>query len=177
MEAKGSALKLLVLLPAIQATSLMAQSKGSNEADFRLTLSVTAETANAHPAVLQMIVKLTNISHHMIYESTCAAFGALYQVVATRDGEPIPEAESDRKHREEMQHAESIGLVCDGSNPGRRLKPGESYDDPELVNVRLPGMYRVYVERLSFKRNPSDPSKSTSTIVKSNLITYISADP
>jgi hypothetical protein len=124
-----------------------------------------------------LVVKLTNTTHHMMWESTCAAFGALYHVVVMRNGEFAPEDEPTRKHRQEMEYAEAKGLICDGSNPGRRLKPGESYDDDERVDVRQPGTYEIYVERKSFLREPSDLSRSTSTIVKSNTITYVSPEP
>jgi hypothetical protein len=156
------------------AVALWPQKAGD---EFKLTLSVERGPSNPQDPLLHLLVRLTNTSHHVRGESTCAAFGALYEVVVKRNGEVLPENEPTRKHRQEMENGESKGGICEGSNPMRRLKPGQSYDDDKTVDVSRPGTYEIYVERKSFLRDRSDLSKSTSATVKSDTITYVSPEP
>jgi hypothetical protein len=161
-----------LLLVLMQSVVFQGQQKEGVENEFKLSLSVHRNVSAAPPTFLALVVRMTNTSQHMIYESACSAFGALYKVSVKYNGIALPESEAVTKRREKMEAGEANGGSCDGSNPGEKLKPGESWDDTKYYNAVNPGTYEFSVERKTFPRDPKD-----SVIVKSNTVMVIMPDP
>ncbi len=147
-------------------------SNNATGADFTLSLSIPKGRGEFPPTIVELDVKLTNISKStFIGEDTCAAFGGLLKIDAVYNGVPLDEPEQARKHREEMEKGEA-GPGCTGSNPGKKAGPGESIKHWLYYDAEKPGTYEFAVEQRTF---PQDMSKSV--IVKSNTVSIVMPYP
>jgi hypothetical protein len=163
---------LFALLFVIQASILLSQQGEKANAEFQLSLSVKGRIGSLPPTYVSLIVKYTNTSKGMIFETPCAAFGGLYRISAVLDGAPVEESEVARKERADTEAAEAKGGRCEGSNPGRQVAPGEYLENTLYYNAAKPGRYEFTVERRTF---PKDPDKSVT--IKSNTVTVVMPEP
>jgi len=170
---KSTVANWLVLLFAIQVAPLFGQSNDeSGKAGFTLTLSYHYDHSTFERNVIALDVTLTNTSKETMYESPCAAFGGLYEVVVVHNGVPVDENSEERAHREQMERGEAKGGVCMGSDPGRHAAPGKTLKDILRWGTDKHGTYQFTVQRKAFPR-----SSSQSVTVRSNTVTVIVPEP
>lgn len=160
---KYRVLQSLMLLAVFSTGS--AQSLSQQE-PFTLKLSVRQRDAALASWQTRLVVRLTNTSNESISEDTCSAFGGLYRVSTIFNGVRQKEPEEDRRHREEMETGR-----CNGSNPGRTLNPGASWDDTIYIDTPKAGTYQFVVDRLV------TPGDSKSGRVSSNAVTMSVSQP
>jgi len=156
-----------VMILAVSAGTLCAQTSVEKDAGFTLTLSRGTARYGVPQSYEVLVVKFTNISQREIGENVCSAFGAFYNLKVVYNGVPIEEKEEHRKHRKTMEKG-----PCSGSNPGRKAKPGQSLEDTLYYETTKPGTYELTVEREGF---PGDPDRSVT--VKSNTLTVVVPEP
>ncbi|MFZ0662170.1 MAG: hypothetical protein WAM66_05715 [Acidobacteriaceae bacterium] len=132
----------------------------------RFDLDISAEDEYAPPPPEMIRVEMGNISAGVIRIAKCWPFMGMYDLVVTRDGQPVPKTGEMR--RLEVSRA---AVTCPGNDTLIEIKPGGSYaeDIPigNFYNVSDPGVYQVYVTRETY---PWDPSKSVS--VESNTLSF-----
>lgn len=163
---KTCALCLFILLCSIQANVMSAQVTRSGMRKFKLTISVGHDGAIPKDTAI-LIVKYTNLSDEMDYETTCGAFGAFYKLDVVHDRVSIPEPPEAAKRRKGMEKG-----PCSGSNPGRNLAPGQSRGDYLYYKTQKPGTYEFMVEE---ETDPEDPAHNVT--VKSNTLTVVMGPP
>lgn len=159
------AMLILPLASLLLATTLYPQSTSAADPAFTLTLSRGWRRGEFPRNTQTLIVRLTNTSTDWIRESGCIA-GGLYKLSVLYNGVPQEEPPAIRKRREENEARESSG-DCPGSNPGRRIQPGEYWEDPIYYQTDKPGTYEFVVEERDF----TVPSQAD--VVKSNTLTIV----
>jgi len=116
---------------------------------------------------------MTNISGGLIRETPCAAFGSMYKLSVVYNGvatDELPDVRARREAREREQSKEDG--ICEGSNPGRVISPGESWQDPIYYDTVKSGVYEFTVEEKALAYDPGN-----SDIVKSNTLTIVIPEP
>jgi hypothetical protein len=157
----------LVALFVTQGAATLAQTQDEQAAGFTLTLSLGRHSGEFSKDTQVLVVRLTNISKEVNYEDTCSAFGGLYNLRVVYNGVPLEETDKHRNRRKALEQG-----PCNGSNPGRRTKTGESREDRIYYETTKPGTYDFTVEREGF---PGNPEKSVT--VKSNTLTIVVPEP
>jgi hypothetical protein len=166
----NSAIKvLLVLATVMQAASALAQAPMAPKAGVTLTISQNRPDGALPKNTQTIIVRETNISKGVIRESACTAFGVLYRLDVVYNGIPQEEPDEGRKRREAAEAVKAgKPAICEGSNPGKATKPGESWDDTLYYQAKQPGTYEFTVEEKSFPASGGE-----GVTVKSNTITVV----
>ena len=163
----------LLLVFGLAAASGVTYSQAPSEgvARFRLELSRVPHSGEIRESVLKLVVKLTNTSTGWLSEDPCSAGGGLYRFTAVYNGVPIEETQEARSRREAREEGEAKGGICTGHG-GRRIKPGEHWDDVLYYDAAKPGKYELRVERKDFVQSP--PRIIT---VTSNTLTVVVDEP
>lgn len=161
-------ISLLGLLLLSQATSALAQNAEPASPEFTLKLSQGMPRGEFPKGTQILIVRLTNTSHGRIREDACEAGGALYKLTIVYNGVQQREPARIQKRRESAEAGEANYGLCMGSNPGRRIKPGEYWEDRLNFPADKPGTYEFRVELTL----PQALSRSTPT-AKSNTLTVV----
>lgn len=159
----------VIIIVAAIPTVIMPQTSSEEKAGFSLTLSEGRRDASMVSWQSKLIVKMTNISKEPIVLDSCSAGGALYRLHAVFNGVLEDEGNAERKHREDIETAETNGGLCFGaSNFSYIIQPGKFWDDTLYYNTAKPEIYDFVVERKTFPRD-SRPG----IVVKSNIVTII----
>ena len=159
---------LLVLLLLAQTPTTFAQNSGKSNPGFTLTLSQGLPRGEFSKGTQTLIVRFTNTSDTWIREDACEAGGALYKLEILYNGVQQKEPDWIRKRRETAENGEAKGGLCMGSNPGRRIRLGEYWEDPLYYMTGKPGTYQFTVE-IRFPQPLSD----SAVTVKSNMLTIV----
>jgi hypothetical protein len=135
----------------------------------RFALRLSAEDSDDVPPQSLQVV-LENTSNSVIRERKCWPFMGMYNVVVSRNGEPVEEFDGARSLQ--MRWA---NVVCPGNETLLQIKPGVSYADRVPLSspyVDKPGSYVVYVTRETYPYNPAK-----SVLVESNPIGFVVPEP
>lgn len=138
----------------------------------RFTLAIEPSDPDNWPGPPVVIdVDRENTSGQTIREAKCWTFMGMYNLVVTRDGEPIVE-----NHQMKQLKRNRSAVDCNGNETLIEIAPGES-DSEEIpvsnfFDVSIPGSYVVSVTR---ETDPWNPAKSI--LVESNTISFIVQPP
>jgi hypothetical protein len=150
----------------MQAAIAFSQTSGTSGAGFTLTLSKEPPDVRFPEGTQTLVVRLTNTSDTWIREDACEAGGALYKLRILYNGVPQPEPKWIRKRRKTAEAGEAKGGRCSGSNPGRRISLGQSWEDFLRYEAKKPGTYEFTVELKLPQAGLSSP-----VTVRSNTLT------
>jgi hypothetical protein len=164
-EMRMSVTALFTLMLVSPHCAQASESPGQQEAPFKLDLSVVPHSSEIRPTVLKFVVTLTNTSKEWISEDPCSFGGALYKLSVLYNGIPVQEPEEARSRREAKEEGEARGGICSGHG-GRRIRPGEHWEDVLYYDAAKPGTYELTVERKEFSHGPGE-----STTIRSNTLT------
>jgi hypothetical protein len=166
---KNLAIALLVVASVIEGGSVFGQDSAASTPDFSLMISQDRPNAMLPKNTEIIVVRKTNLSKEIMRESACTAFGVLYRLDVIYNGVPQKEPEGKRERRESAEAVEAgKPAICEGSNPGRALQPGESWDDTLHYHAEKPGTYEFTVEEKSFPKGGAE-----SIVVRSNTLTIV----
>src|SRR5579872_2857299 len=168
MQMRAIATTLFALLLLTQTRTAFAQNAETSGPEFTLKLSQGVPRGEFAKGTQILIVRLTNTSHEWIREDACEAGGALYKLTIVYNGIEQHEPDWIRRRRETAEAGEANPALCMGSNPGRRIKSGEYWDDELNYPTDKPGTYQFRVELTL----PQSLSHSTET-AKSNTLTIV----
>jgi hypothetical protein len=154
---------LAVMIFAMQAVIVYAQTTQKPEPGFTLTLSEGRHGGQIAKNIRVLLVKLTNTSKDINYEDVCLAFQGWYNLTVVYNGVPVEDTDKQREFKKQRATGE-----CNGSRTARNLKPGESRDDLFYYDAAKPGTYEFTIDRETFPRNPDK-----SVTVKSNTLTIV----
>jgi hypothetical protein len=132
----------------------------------RFDLNISPEDTYAPPPPTMIRVEMENTSKSPIWEAHCWQFMGMYNLVVTRDGQPVTETSEMRQ----LQKSRAA-VFCPRNDTLIEIEPGDTYaeDIPigNFYDVSQPGVYEVYVTRQTYPWNPAK-----SVLVQSNPISF-----
>ena len=174
----------LVLLLAMQAAALCAQTSETRGSGFTLTV---LENHDLGPRFNRVTVRMTNISNDVMTEPGCAQWRGLYVLSVLYNGVPLKEKDAAARRVREAKNAQ----FCTQELGINKIEPGESIDHwfgvSSIYDVSRPGTYEVTVSKETdpkpdasrpgtyLERAPGDPDRSVT--VKSNTIMIVVSKP
>ncbi len=176
---KKAASYFVVLIFAMQATALYAQTSEKPKPGFTLTISGGEDSY--YKGMYYVSVIETNISSQVIREGGCLPLiymsgfniDVVYNGIPLKMDETTPSVQHLRKHQ-------AHPVPCSGSISGHEAQPGGgpegAFEDHLMISqyfdMSKPGTYDITVSKETF---PGHPEKSVT--VRSNTITIIVPEP
>jgi hypothetical protein len=157
----------VVMIFAVQAIVVYAQSTEKPEPRFTLTLSMGRHGGEFSKNTQVLLVTLTNTSKEVIDEGWCLAFHGMYNLNVMYNGVPVEDTDAQKKYKKSRESGR-----CSGSYAGGPTYPGKTKEEYFYFDTTKPGTYEFTVTRETF---PWNPEKSVT--VKSNTLTIVVPEP
>jgi hypothetical protein len=168
---KKPATYFLVLIFAVQAVALCAQT-GQKPAP-RFTLTISEYRKERAPGTYRIRLIETNISNEDLRVGPCAVERGMYNLSVAYDGVLMEERDVLAQHLKEERERRT---PCTSGAAWDLLKPGQSYVSLAIglsrYDMTNPGAYEITVSR---ETDPDHPEKSVT--VKSNTLTIVVSEP